>query len=465
MAPALRILIVTFTGLITLMATGCSHYRPSNSDRILSVDKSGRPENPLTGHQYAFGEYSSHIKNLCNGNGKTLLIYIHGGLNTESSANKRADRITAAMYEDGYQPVFINWKSGFITTYREHLFHDRQGEYWRFWGYPSSPFILLEDLGRGIIKTPMVWWYQSNDFLQSLFFGSFPSEERAKQINSNLLKDKQDPFGSVPKVVDEKGHLIDERSGASKAFDGILGVGRLALGLTTAPIFTSLGTGGWDTMKRRANIIIDNPQPEQYVLDGLQNQGGIDTTLGAAANFFDELQRRQQADRSLKVVLVGHSMGTIIASKALRLWPDINYERIIYMAAACPIEDFRSSVAPHLKKTPPLGPKTSFYNYMLHPIAENKEAHGFGIGGTGSLLNQIDNMYENPVSESHRMLGKWVNVMNAIRFFDVPGVSKSQIHLVSMPLDGTKPDSHGSFDNVTFKKGNIWKFWSADAVK
>jgi len=466
MKHLLRTLMLVVLGTFMVLATGCSHYRPSNPERILAVDKFGKPENPLTGEQLAFREYSGHLKKLTRLDGKQrILIHIHGGLNSENSANKRAERLTAALWNDNYQPVFINWKSGFITTYGDHLFKDRQGEHWRFWGYPSSLFILMEDLGRGIIKAPMVWWYQSNDFAQSVSFDTYPSEERARLINVNLLNDTKDPFGTVPGVVDKNGNLIDERGNWAKTSDAVLGVGRLALGLTTAPLFTSLGTGGWDSMKRQTNIIIDKPQPVQQVLGG-ERYGSIDTSLGAVANLFDELQRQQEANPNLKIVLVGHSMGAIIASKALRLWPDIDYERIIFMGAACPIEDFRSSVVPHLKKQPRSGEKkTEFYNYMLHPIAENKEAHGFGIGGTGSLLNQIDNMYENPVAESQRMLGKWVNVMNAIRFFDVPGVSKKQIYLVTMPLDGSKPDSHGAFDDVAFKDGKVWKFWEPIAPK
>ena len=68
------------------------------------------------------------------------------------------------------------------------------------------------------------------------------------------------------------------------------------------------------------------------------------------------------------------------------------------MAAACSIKDFQAAVIPYLHDHA----DTKFFNYTLHPVAENLESHGYGFGGTGSLLNQIDNFYENPVFENQR---------------------------------------------------------------
>lgn len=439
------------------MATvsGCSYYSPNMAGNILAVDKFGQPENVKSGVIYSLSDtsdsdkYETHLKELVNSEGKPLLIYIHGGLNPATDSNERADKLVPEM--SGYKPIFINWKSGFVTTYREHLLHDRQGTYWSVWGPVSSPFIALEDAGRGVIKAPMVWWYQFNDFARTIAFGAYPSEKSAMEVNQELLQDKREPFGSVPHVVEANGNLLDQRDGWDKTTDTVLGIGRLAFGLTTAPFFTSLGTGAWDTMKRRTNIIIDNSQTV------LSNPAvtEFDPRYGAVYHLFEEISRRQKIDSGLKIVLIGHSMGTIIASKVLALWPEINYDRIIFMAAACTIDDFRAALPHHLTKDK----ETHFYNYMLHPVAENLEAHIYGIGGTGSLLDQIDNIYENATSESHRTLGKWVNVMNGIRFFDIKEV-KSHIHLVTMPLKKEWPTSHGAFDDLYFgEKKHKWRFW------
>lgn len=127
------------------------------------------------------------------------------------------------------------------------------------------------------------------------------------------------------------------------------------------------------------------------------------------------------------------------------------------MAAACSIEDFQSSVLPYLENK--INKETVFYNFMLHPIAENSEAHGYGIGGTGSLLTQIDNFYEKPTVESERTMGRWVNVMNGINYVtDKHNEVNQRIILRTMPLGSNYPTQHGEFDEPEFiKSGKFWK--------
>jgi len=454
--------------------TGCKYQTPKKPDdfrNIMLVGKYGTPKNTITNKVYPLTNkpevenYQQYLKELVKSDGK-LLIYIHGGLNEVNDANKRAKTLGEEMENTGYNPIFINWDSDLFSTYGQHLVSDRQGELWKSGrgGITTSAFIFLEDVGRGLIKTPMVWVYQTKDFFR-LFSPTYPEVNAAKKNNLELLEDKVEPFGSVPKVVDSEGNLLDQRRGKNflvglggKAEDLGGGVFRLCNGWWTAPLFAAIGTGCWYDMNRRANITIDKNQfyLENPIIDG------FDRRYGPGYHLFEEIKKQQEEHptRKIVIVLIGHSMGTIIASKVLALWPEINYERIIFMAAACTIDDFRAAVVPHLKKCK----NTKFYNYMLHPKAENIEWHYAGFGGTGSLLNQIDNIYANPNSESCRTLGKWINVMNGRRFFEIEGV-KNQIHLVTMPFSERWPREHGEFDNLYFdtKKPkncqHIWHFW------
>lgn len=123
------------------------------------------------------------------------------------------------------------------------------------------------------------------------------------------------------------------------------------------------------------------------------------------------------------------------------------------MGAACTIDDFRQSVTPYMLAQQ--NSETNFYNFMLHPIAENSEAHGLGIGGTGSLLTQIDDLYENPVLESGRVLGRWTNTMNGLNYFD--NRIRNRVWLRAMPFDARYPTKHGSFDESEYTDSGL--FW------
>ena len=444
-----------FLLLCLLLVVGCAYTAPHTVDHIMAVDKHGGPVDPENGQVMNDPEkVMDHVRRLLPEGVNNILIFIHGGLNIVSSSNERADRLTKPMQDQGYHPIFINWSSGFVATYQEHLFHIRQGEYWNFWGYVSSPFILVEDVGRGIIRAPMVWWYQTNGFIKSVTFGHYPGEKNALAVNRMLVAEEPKRFGEVPNVVDKNGELVSVRRRVLR--EGAWGAGKWILGLTTAPIFDGLGTGAWDDMKRRTELTVTRSRKEsESSHDDVGNY--VKEREGGLVPLFEELQRRQQNQKGLKIVLIGHSMGTIIANTILRQWPEIKYDRIVYMAAACSLKDFDASVTPQLRSNP----DARFYNYMLHPIAENQEAHMYGLGGTGTLLNQIDNIYENAAATNHRTLGKWENVMSGINFFDVEDV-RSRIYLRTMPLDDRYPTSHGDFDDAEFNNDTIGWFWQED---
>ncbi len=444
--------------LLVVAFSGCAHTWPNEGvvDNILAVDKLGAPLNPAKGEVFVNAvEIDEHIRKLLPHDQNSVLIFIHGGLNIESTANERANIYTEHMKTDGYWPVFITWPSGFFSTYLEHTFFLRQGEYWTWTGPMTSPVVLVEDLGRGVIRTPMVWYYQGRDFSKSVVFDWLPNEKNAKKVNQMLAIEQPSRFAEVPSVVDAKGDLVGEQKWLSAIGNGLKGVAQTTLGLITAPIFDSFGTSAWDDMKRRTQLTVARTWIDKPTFDTVDSY--VKEREGGVVAFFEALKKRQQENKDLKIVLIGHSMGTIVANNILRQWPEIKYDRIVYMAAACSIEDFEAAVIPQLKSNP----AARFFNYMLHPIAENREAHMYGLGGTGTLLNQIDNIYENAVSMNQRTLGKWENVMNGIEFFDVPGI-QNRLYFRTMPLNGSSPTTHGAFADKDFNNDNVGWFWQED---
>src|SRR5439155_20196527 len=139
-------------------------------------------------------------------------------------------------------------------------------------------------------------------------------------------------------------------------------------------------------------------------------------------------------ETNLEVTLVGHSMGTIILNRVVRD-SEINFANIVYMGAACSVEDFSRSVLPFMEKHP----DTQFYNLTLHPVAEAGEWYPWlaDLPPRGSLLIWIDNFLSNPVTEQERTLGRWRNLFRSgstgepilRRFFEENGGSlKPRLH-------------------------------------
>ena len=104
---------------------------------------------------------------------------------------------------------------------------------------------------------------------------------------------------------------------------------------------------------------------------------------------------------------------------------------------------------------------TYFYTYTLHPVNENIENFKI-VGGFGSLLTQIDNIYESIPSEDRRTLGRWSNIMNGINYIgsDDPDV-KRRLCFRTMPRGKNYPSEHGDFDEVSFTK-TAGRFWTGE---
>ena len=90
-----------------------------------------------------------------------LLIFVHGGLNTQTGSVKRVKELTPRIWDAGYYPIFVNWRASWAFNYFDHLFFVRQGEEWKcVLGSLSSPVVLAYDVGRAVLRAPLVWGSQ-----------------------------------------------------------------------------------------------------------------------------------------------------------------------------------------------------------------------------------------------------------------------------------------------------------------
>ncbi len=94
------------------------------------------------------------------GKAPRLLLRIHGGLNSLDESLDATVKMTKSIMADSatdYYPLFINWESGLMSAYGEHLFSLRGG---KSYGHKSLaplafPFYLAADLGAGIARAPL----------------------------------------------------------------------------------------------------------------------------------------------------------------------------------------------------------------------------------------------------------------------------------------------------------------------
>lgn len=104
-----------------------------------------------------------------------VLIFVHGGLNTQTGSVKRVSELASRITDAGYYPIFLNWRSSWSFNYFDHLFYVRQGEEWStFSGFLTSPVVLAYDIGRGLFRAPLVWASQVSRVCRHFAVPLFP---------------------------------------------------------------------------------------------------------------------------------------------------------------------------------------------------------------------------------------------------------------------------------------------------
>lgn len=61
---------------------------------------------------------------------------------------------------EDYYPILVNWESGMLDPYADHLFRIRQGKEAPVLGPLSAPFYLLADVGRAVFRYPVTMGFQ-----------------------------------------------------------------------------------------------------------------------------------------------------------------------------------------------------------------------------------------------------------------------------------------------------------------
>lgn len=357
---------------------------------------------------------------------RKVLFFIHGGMNFVSGATERAAELVGNNEQNlcGYDlktvgyPIFICWDSP-PTGYVEQLAWVRAGKTERYgesaghksYALLTIPFHFLADIGRGLARFPAALSQFAANDLYVIEPGLFSEYKKMRKEVCYLR-------GEIPNKPEKEGgekisgtdHVqVSAAPTLPKTPQRYLADVQTALlfpvRTLTLPVIDAIGVGAWDNMLRHTETMFDrtdtetrrNPTPVEQAVEADQT--------GALAMLFAKL--RDKVGSKCEITLVTHSMGSIIGNRLVVAYPELDFRNIVYMGAACSIQDFQSSVIPYMVRHD----KTHFYNLSLHPRCEAGEIalspgrFSFDLAPRGSLPVWIDNIFAKPPTEGQRRLG------------------------------------------------------------
>jgi len=364
-----------------------------------------------------------------------ILVFAHGGLTSQAQAVQMAQRLAPAMLTDGYAPIFLVWNSDFPRAYWDRLCCVRDGEEDKSFAAVAAPSRLLSDLATSIVRAPLnvggflirgiesrnessSKYYLQTGEAQTLCSKLSSDPRRLEECLAKLVVPADN--GSATPPMDEVAHLLPQ----------VVPFRLLASATLTEP-----GAKSWDNMVRRTRmafqIELTQPQPCAYPADQTFSQGGfaplfqrleceivparaavppsveIPTGLPAVPAKF-------KLDNGLSVPVelhfYGHSMGALVGNELLDRHPNLPWKKVVYMAAASSIRDFRVTAS----RTVAGYEDREFHNLVLHPLNEGTSREMGGLVPQGTLLEWIDELFEGPRSPDERMMGKWNNFRDGL---------------------------------------------------
>ena len=386
------------------------------------------------------------IFNQTEGGTKQIVLYIHGGLNTRDGALERAVKATTQMRSQGIYPVFINWRSGLMSSLGDHYFRIRDGQLSRT-APLSAPIYILGDALGTLAGAPVAWWKEAQH--------AFVSSVNRDAKDDRLL------------TVGEGGiHYLAPVSEDTSGF------GRTALWwvtspakIVTTPAVHTIGKPAWNSMLRRVDV--------QFVRPLDFSNGGWETGVekrsalrmsaaslpenepmpgsGATLLFAQRLRAFQEQHPDYRVTLIGHSMGGIVVNRVLQNVPDLRVDDIVFMASADTLDNFLHTSLPYVERQLQEKRDVRLYNLFLHPENEDREVSAWGLSPSGSLLVWIDYAFGDPDYILQRTAGRWSNMKEALPlikdnvkgnvYFKVFGITKDKCG---------QPQEHGAFDDCNF---------------
>jgi len=477
-------------------AGGCSVHELSSkaSHHVVMFDYDGKPVDPtdpiapwnllevadydrLTQEQFrehvdAIGEHI--LASEREGDTRGVLIFIHGGLNTQSASVERVEDLYRDIIGAGRYPLFVNWRSELTNSYRDHLFYVRQGAdvhegdtLEKAFGYLTSPIVFAIDVVRSVVRLPLTISAQVTGTFEWMKATSSRYREAADHTFA-LLQNGEDY-----NVQSSESRLCDGASEPESIDPSWWEFPRWVLlwgpKIVAIAAIDTAGTGSWSIMKRRVEQLF---QRDKEILE--RDRGEKVGYLLQVMKMLHDVQEELGGD--LPITLVGHSMGTLVSNRLLDhgLAYDPNddgavfvpdFDKVVYLAAACSVQDYEDSVFPYLRHRP----EARVFHVVLHPDNELREVVVGGLAPRGSLLTWVDDFLANPVTLLQRTAGRYDNLIPSIA--NTPADLRQRVYVRVLPEDRGEeprvPQRHGDFseplaDFCFWDEESWWPGWSEE---
>jgi len=460
-------------GLLIIL-TGCSSVQPTSEQIITAnnarlhtiyIDRNGDLLDPVTGNLVSASddytdvhrkevEYVSKIienfKTLRkNKPSLRLTLFVHGGLNEFKGATQRSQIFTQDMIQDGQYPVFICWDSGPFTNYFDHLFRIRKGLNRPILGAVSSPVVLVEDTARSLARFPAAAYKEINDPLTVA--------KSIKTVDEYNYERRSEILNDLGFSISSKGPFV----GVGGSYWTVLN----PVKFITAPFVDGLGSGSWDSMLRRADLVLTKKQAyegelPEYKSDKLESPEEQPRYADTAATKFLKGWANNGSLKDIEIDLIGHSMGAIVSADIIVRHPTLNIKNLVFMGAAARVKDIENIVVPWMQS--PAHANANFFNLSLDPYRELGENVYYDFLPRGSLLNWIDFTFGSVNSYKDRTAGSWWNIIRTAE--DIfPRSSNGQnlrnrVHLTRFGIGGPEagPQKHGDFGKYCFWRPGFW---------
>ena len=378
-----------------------------------------------------------------DGGRKEILIFIHGGLNTNKVSLGRTKELLGKIPSNCRFPIFVNWRSGPFSSYKDHLIRLRQGAEGGFLAKLSSPIYFATDLGQSVVGAPKSWLTQGEHAIRSSSKDAYPDYDAIPSCGGNGQSIACKPSRSFACGTDEP------KRGLSRA----IWWGTSPSKLFVTPLTFNLGKPSWDVMLHRTNTLFWKTcdlndgcegRPSDAISDGMG--------YGAFAKLIRALKALTESTDDYEITLVGHSMGAIVINRLVTTLPDLPIRNIVFLASADSIRNTHSGALAFMRKHE----EARFYSWMLHPRNEARELSGKGFFPSGSLLMWIDNMFTTPETLLDYRFGRWDSVKLFPELFEQD--LRSRTRLLVFPLDDAgAPHKHGDFSEC--------RFWELDEIE
>lgn len=442
--------------LILLAACSSLTITKSTSERMIAINSDGSPAlyslkmpsgKIINNKKYSYNQQiDSIIFGIKKSGRKKILLYAFGGMNTLASTVKRTEKISKIIYQKSdYYPVLINWESSLADSYFEHLLYIRRGVKSYTYGPLLSPFYLLMDIGRAVVRLPINLVFQTHGLFYDDAPGSKITEKDAEKIKQLKIKYY---LGKDYK----KGYYS-----LSRSFMFFI---TLPVRVLNTALIDVGGTSAWEVMTRRSKIAF---QKSQAFEDNFSDEVNVLASPpdGALSLFMDQLVRFYKTNPEYEFTLIGHSMGAFITNGILFRYDILPYKNIVYMVPSCSSGEAARALRPYLKKHP----ETTFYNLCIHPNMDANQMMAFGLLPRGSVLRWIDLYFTNPLTANDHCLGVWYNAVYSLPrllgdtqqqcVIKVFGIHDPETNTIDVDM----PQDHTDFSNpkLRFWEPTFWK--------